>query len=742
MNTLSKILTNQDKLIFSVIFSFLIFLSTVTKAQPECGNNPSANDICGNATPICNLNGYCGNTSASYTNWVSSTDHTSETNTPLGSIFCATIQNNSWIKFIANSTSAVFSIWVSNCSDGKGVQMQIYSTSDCYHFTAVSNCWNPLTPTNGQITATGLTPGQVYYFMIDGTQGDNCDYIIAANSGVTTAPTISDNQTICRGQTATISATNANSYQWSSNPNDPSLANQSTNASIDVSPTTTTIYTVSVTQNGANAFCANNNNVLSTVVTVNQLPILNVTSTLEHCHLNDATASIFPNGDTLLYQYSWNTSPIQTTRTATHLAEGTYTVSVRDMNGCLSTFPVTIENVTYLTPNILGTPKFCSGESTVLNAGSNYDSYQWSTGSNEQTLLVNQSGTYSVTVTMGNNCLGTDSAYVIENQNPTPIINGSNFICPTYPAILHAGTGYSSYLWTNGYMRESISVFTENTYSVTVTDSNDCRGIASFYVHNNNGPFLTTSSKNEICNRMDGSADVLASGGNGSYLYSWSNGANAADNTDLSSGKFYVTVSDDNCTVSDSVVVHETLGPTADFWVNPSILILNEDFVSAYFTDNSSGTIVYRIWDFGDTTGTETGLFPSHNYYNLGYYPATLIVIDTNNCIDSTVKIIHIKDYFTCYIPNSFTPNEDNINDLFSPSGTNWRPDNFEMYIFDRWGKLFFKSTDIQHTSWNGTEFNKGSSNNAVIGTYNYLIKIKDDEENIHQFIGTIYLYK
>lgn len=186
-----------------------------------------AADFCSNATPICNLNGYCGNTSGTYTNWVSNTNHTNETFTPLGNVFCATIQNNSWLKFIADSTIAVFNVWVSNCTGNEGIQMQIYSTTDCYNFTPVSNCWNPGSPTNGQILASGLIPGNVYYFMIDGRQGDICDYVISAHIGVGSTPVVTANQRICKGDSAVVSASGGTTYVWTSVPYDAGLNSQS-----------------------------------------------------------------------------------------------------------------------------------------------------------------------------------------------------------------------------------------------------------------------------------------------------------------------------------------------------------------------------------------------------------------------------------------------------------------------------------------------------------------------------------
>jgi hypothetical protein len=728
--------------IFKFLLLILLFHSAILFAQPPCGSNPAANDICGNATPICNLNGYCGNTSASYTNWVSSSNHTSETSTPLGAIFCATIQNNSWIKFIASSTSAVFSVWVSNCADNKGVQMQIYSTNDCYNFTAVSNCWNPQTPTNGQITATGLVPGQVYYFMIDGAQGDNCDYVIAANSGVTTSPVITQDQLICRGNSATIAVAGGNTYAWTSIPYDASLSGQTTHASVTVAPTVTTTYLCTVTTAGSNAFCTNNNNVLASVVTVAPLPVISTTFKVEHCDLADGTATVTTQGDSLLYQYIWNSSPAQSTPTATNLAAGSYSVTVTDTNNCRSSASVTVINVPFLTPEIAGDSSFCTGHSTVLDAG-NYISYLWSNGDTTQTTQVSNPGIYSVYVSMNEYCHGWDSVVVIENPNPVPVISGNPLICPQVPASIDAGVGYVSYLWSTGDTLQAIAVTLENTYHVTVTDSNHCLGSDDIQVISNNGPYLTAITQNEICGRANGTVLIQATGGLGGYTYNWSNGTGLALDTGLAQGVYQVTVSDGNCNVSEYATVNETPGPTAKFIVQPSLLILSELFVTASFNDNSSGTVIDWSWDFGDTTYVGSGSEITHDYFHVGYYPVTHVVSDTNGCTDTLVKELQILDIYTCYIPNGFTPSStDDLNNWFGPVGTNWLPEGFEMYVFDRWGKQMFHSNDVTHCLWNGTLNNSGTSDDTVMGVYPYVIRIQDILKQMHEYTGSVTLLK
>jgi len=214
---------------------------------PVCVSNPAAGDHCADATPICNLNGYCGNTSATYD---------SDEPGNLGDLWVsATIENNSWLKFVAENDTVVLNVWVSNCYYGDGIQMRIVGTSDCNAFAAYSNFWNPEVETDGIIMATGLTIGETYYLVIDGYAGDVCDYVIGAGvwSGVL-APNAGADTVITAGACATLSATGGTGFQWSSNPVDPTLSvAEQTQQTINVCPTVQTTYTVSVT--GGNPLC-------------------------------------------------------------------------------------------------------------------------------------------------------------------------------------------------------------------------------------------------------------------------------------------------------------------------------------------------------------------------------------------------------------------------------------------------------------------------------------------------------
>ena len=119
--------------------------------------------------------------------------------------------------------------------------MEIYGTTNCSTFTSYSTCWSPGIQTNGTITATGLTIGATYYLMIDGFAGDNCDYSIAASSGVFTVNVSASAASICEGSSTTLTAnaTGATGYLWA--------PGGATTSAITVSPITTTTYTVTIT---------------------------------------------------------------------------------------------------------------------------------------------------------------------------------------------------------------------------------------------------------------------------------------------------------------------------------------------------------------------------------------------------------------------------------------------------------------------------------------------------------------
>ena len=124
--------------------------------------------------------------------------------------------------------------------------------------------------------------------------------------------------------------------------------------------------------------------------------------------------------------------------------------------------------------SISGNPSVCAGETTQLDAGTGFASYDWSNGESEQTIAVSSSGEYCVTITNTNGYTGTDCITVSVNDLPMVNISGDQGICQGGQTTLDAGAGFSSYIWENGDAGQLHIVSTADDYCVTATDANGC----------------------------------------------------------------------------------------------------------------------------------------------------------------------------------------------------------------------------------------------------------------------------
>ena len=156
----------------------------------DCNSTPPAGNTCDLATPICSFDGYCGSTSGYSANfWYSGNSGLGGPLTAQG-IFCGSIENNSFVSFVATSTSVQLDVdvWGSSCYDG--IQFMMFGdptgapACGSYNIESYGCLYDEMPPGVNSFTASGLTPGYTYYLMIDGFGGDVCDYQINAISGV------------------------------------------------------------------------------------------------------------------------------------------------------------------------------------------------------------------------------------------------------------------------------------------------------------------------------------------------------------------------------------------------------------------------------------------------------------------------------------------------------------------------------------------------------------------------------
>lgn len=359
----------------------------------------------------------------------------------------------------------------------------------------------------------------------------------------------------------------------------------------------------------------------------------------------DGVATATPSGGGVPYTYSWNSTPVQITQSATGLCAGNYTVTVTDNTGCTTTNTVSFATPAALTSTTSSTSAscgLCNGTATVNGAGGTGAlTYSWS-GFPVQTTPTATGlcpGDYTVTLTDANNCSTTNTVTVgnvptiSDNSSTTLSTCGTNddgAICVS-PS---GGVPAYTYLWAPGGETVScISDLAAGIYTVTISDASGCSADFSIPLGNTNGPTVTvTYSTNPTCNAScDGSIGISATG-NGPFIYFWTpTGETTPTVSALCAGTYIVQV-DDNvpCTSLSSI----TLTDPPQISSNPTITDASckGGNNGSICLAPSGGTSPYTFtWNGGSPTTTSclTGL-------SAGTY--TVIVADASSC-DDTVLI-------------------------------------------------------------------------------------------------------
>jgi len=589
----------------------------------------------------------------------------------------------------------------------------------------------------GSATATAsITPAATATYTVTVTSNGctGTDNVVVTVNPLPVAAITSTTPATCGMNNGSATASGGVSYLWSDSQTTATASNLAS-----------AIYTVTVTDaNGCTASGSAN-------VTSTSAPTATASSTNETCGQSNGTATVTPGGACGTgFTYLWNTMPAQSSAIATNLPAGNYTVTV-SCSGCTATATTTVTNLAGPSVSISGvinaTCSMSNASATATASGGtpNYN-YQWNSipAQYTQNLVNVPAGNYIVSATDANGCIATNSVIITSTPGiTTSITSFTNEDCGqsdgTATASVNGGNAPYVYQWNTNPV-QSTSVATNiptGTYTVTATDAAGCTASTTVTIITINIPTASATSTNEFCGNSDGTATVTASGGSGNYSYLWNNGQTLQTATGLAAGSYTVTVSDNFCTATATTFVTGIPGPNAGFSCSPQVLTMMDGPVS--FLDNSSGNIVNWLWNYGDGSVTGSGANNSHMYSNLGTYLVTLVVTDNNGCMDTVQDTVKVKEIYTIYIPNAFTPNEDFINDLFFPQGINIDPNEYEMTIFDRWGKLVFKSTKYGE-GWNGTLNNKGDVKKVVMDAYVYRIKIKEVDGPKHEYIGRVSL--
>lgn len=352
------------------------------------------------------------------------------------------------------------------------------------------------------------------------------------------------------------------------------------------------------------------------------------------------TATVNASGGTSPYSYAWNTVPVQAAAHAVGLIAGTYTAYVYDNHNCVDSVVVTLTEPPILFAAITDSSNaLCFGSSTgtavVTSTGGTLPySYNWSGGislTNDTATGLAANVLYYVTVTDIYGCSVTDSLMLSEPATMQLTPQGINTTCGSANGSawvnISGGTAPYQYNWSNFSTTDTIQNIATGIYYVTVSDSLGCNADTNITIIDQGGPSLNISSTNVTCNGgNNGNASVSVTGGNPPYTYNWSGGSTPGSSSTggLSSGIYYVTVSDlNNCSSTLSVTVTEPLNLTASVSSNTNISCYGVNDGTATVTA-SGGTFPYSyLWSNGDTIVTADSLSGG---------VCMVTIIDSQNC--------------------------------------------------------------------------------------------------------------
>lgn len=510
--------------------------------------------------------------------------------------------------------------------------------------------------------------------------------------------------TICSGGSTTIGTANNPLYQYSWSP------------SLGLSSTTISNPTATIQNNG------------TTPITQTYTVTTTLLASPGICPVTDQiTVTINPTFITNLTQTVCNGGPYQFGN-QTLTTSGIYTNNLQSVNGCDSIVNLDlIISSPPIIPNL--DTSFCDGGTAILNPGTS-STYSWTpslgTISPSGILTFSPSQTTTLTLNAVDQYGCTNTGNVTVTVYPNPVVNliaSATTICEGDNLNLIAN-GADSYAWQGvGLTNSNVSTqsfFPNSTqiYTVIGLSLDGCTDSKTIQVVVNPLPELQISENQEIC---FGESALVSISGADSYLWSPEGFGSASNFTPFQTTTYLIDGTNSfGCTnqVQTTIIVHPN--PVASINATPIFLTADSPFVT--FQNGSTGQSS-SIWNFGNGEIMETSASTiEYTYpYSEGNYLVTLTVSNEFGCVDVDNVTIQIKGDVVFYIPNSFTPDGDEYNNMFTPVFTSgFDPANFEMNIFNRWGELVFQTYDARK-GWDGhIDFKR-----CPIGTYAYKILYK-----------------
>jgi hypothetical protein len=470
-----------------------------------------------------------------------------------------------------------------------------------------------------------VAPASVTSYSVTGTDGNGCSAVVNIQINIRPVPTLNLSKTdaACGLPSGTASAqvtggTGPFIYNWS---------NGATASALSGLP---------AGNYGLSILDGNGCTVSGSIAVGNTNgPTLQISEVARICAGQTAALTATVSGGALPYTYLWNTNSTAATLSVSPASNSTYTVTVRDANGCTAAAQQTVSVNPLPTPSIVGNASVCAGQALLLNAVGGTQ-YRWNTGATTVSIepVVGATTDFSVTATDANGCAASTSRRIIANPLPVAAIAAPSGVCMGESAVLR-GSGGTAYVWSPGATTTEISVspIASTLYSVTVSSPEGCTASASQTLTVHPVPEIALEVVDEACGQANGGVTATASGGTPAYRYVWSNGATNAQIGGLTPGNYTVSISDQNgCSSVATTRIASTSGPQANISPDDE-LCAGQRAVLSVFANGGVSPYSY-VWSDGSSTATIQVMPATTTLYQV-------TVRDAANC--AVVKTVRVS---------------------------------------------------------------------------------------------------